>query len=267
MTNHSPRRIILLGASNLTLAFPLVVATLRAALGPVELLAAHGHGRSYGMTSRVLCRSLPGIRSCRLWDDLAARPRATEPPLALVTDVGNDLLYGASDEQVLRWVETALTRLREHGCRLTVGTLPLSSLNQLSRVRYTLTKAFFFPGTGPGWDEIRQLAPALDAGLRQLAAAHGAATVTPRPEWYGFDPIHIRRPIRPAAWFEILSAWHTPSSGSGCPAMPMRPARSALSNSLRLWTLPPAQRSLCGRKREAPQPAATWEDGTTVSLY
>lgn len=264
MTNPPPRRVILLGASNLTLAFPLVVATLRAALGPVELLAAHGHGRSYGMTSRVLCRSLPGIRSCRLWDDLATRPRAAEPPLALVADVGNDLLYGASVEQVLRWVETALTRLREHHCRLTVGTLPLSSLDRLSRLRYTLTKSLFFPGQGPGWDEMRQLAPALDAGLRQLAATHGATTVTPRPEWYGFDPIHIRRRLRPAAWSEILSSWHAPFSES---AIPTRPAPSGLSNSLRLWTLVPAQRSLCGRECEAPQPAATWEDGTTVSLY
>lgn len=263
-TDNQPpplRRIILLGASNLTLAFPLVVETLRSTLGPIELFAAHGHGRSYGMTSRVLARSLPGIRSCQLWEDLASRPRPAEPPLALITDVGNDLLYGASVDQVLRWVETCLTRLAERGSRLTLATLPTHSLERLGPLRYTLTKNFFFPGRGPAWHSMRDLVPALESGLRQLAESQSASVVAPRPEWYGFDPIHIRRRARRPAWVELLSAWQPPSSDSQSPPSP------SLAAALRLWSLPPAQRTLMGRKRHHLQPSATLADGSTVSLY
>ena len=55
-------RAVALGASNLTRGFRTVVSAARAAWGPeVQVLAALGHGRSYGAPSRVPFRTLPGI--------------------------------------------------------------------------------------------------------------------------------------------------------------------------------------------------------------
>ena len=55
-------RIVALGASNLTRGFQTLVSTARGAWGPyVEVLAALGHGRSYGAPSRLVFRTLPGI--------------------------------------------------------------------------------------------------------------------------------------------------------------------------------------------------------------
>src|SRR5438552_19189250 len=91
--NTSMRRVILLGASNLTRSFPTVVATVRQTWSePVEIMAAMGHGRSYGEDSSFLGRKISGIFPCALWQDLQNRSRL--PAVALLTDVGNDLLYG-----------------------------------------------------------------------------------------------------------------------------------------------------------------------------
>ena len=57
----------------------------------------------------MLGRELPGITTCGLWDALAARPPARTA--ALVTDVGNDLLYGAPVAAILDWVAECLDRL------------------------------------------------------------------------------------------------------------------------------------------------------------
>jgi hypothetical protein len=254
------QRVIILGASNVTLAFPTIVQKLRSRLGPVELLAAHGHGRSYGMGSRVLCRGLPSIRSCQLWEDLAERPTSTQRPLALITDVGNDLLYGASVEQILQWVDTCLERLAGMSSRLAVATLPMGSVRKLGRIRYQLTKAFFFPGSGPDWQSIQAAAVELDAGLCRLAGMRGAALITPRPEWYGFDPIHIRRSERVAAWTELLGVWPDVNAMEG------KPADSRITSTT-LWRLRPAVRTLCGRRQECRQPVARLSDGTTISVY
>lgn len=254
------RRVILLGASNLTLGFPLIVRALRAALGPIDLLAAHGHGRSYGMGSRVIWRGLPSIRSCRLWDELSTRPDGDLPPLALITDVGNDIVYGASVDQILGWVESCLVRLAEHHARITVATLPMGSVRRLGWVRYKLTKSFFFPGRGPAWHSMRQLAADLDDGLQRLANSHGAAIIVPSDEWYGFDPIHIARSKQKEAWCRILGGWTD--------LQRERVDRNErMIGALRLWRLRPASRTIWGRRQETAQPALRLPDGTTVSLY
>ena len=254
------RRIILLGASNLTLAFPLLVETLRATCGQIELFAAHGHGRSYGMTSRVLCRTLPGIRSCRLWEDLRTGPPSAETPLAVITDVGNDLLYGATVPQICGWVETCLKRLLELGTRPVVTGLPLDSVMRLGPTRYNLTKMFFFPGKGPDWSTMRNLAPELDRGLAELAARHGIPSVRPRAEWYGFDPIHIRRSHRPTAWREILTS--IPGLDQS-----LQTVRPGLACCVRYWRIAPATRTILGRVREMTQPGLSLTDGSRISLY
>jgi hypothetical protein len=174
--------------------------------------------------------------------------------------VGNDLLYGASVEQILRWVETCLERLTGLGCRLAVATLPMNSVRRLGRIRYQLTKALFFPGSGPDWSAIRSAALELNDGLSLLAERHAASMAIPREEWYGFDPIHIRRAMRTAAWAELLGAWPAIEPGG------VKPAGSPVS-SVAVWRLRPAARTLCGRQQEFAQPALRLDDGTTISVY
>ena len=90
--------MVALGASNLTRGLQTVVSTARTAWGPdVQVVAALGHGRSYGATSAFLVRRLPGILRSGLWAELESAPAV--PTKALVTDVGNDILYGFGVEQ------------------------------------------------------------------------------------------------------------------------------------------------------------------------
>src|SRR5262245_13820468 len=98
------RRVILLGASNLVRSISSVVETARRIWRePIEIMAAIGHGRSYGRDSVVLGRKISGIFPCALWKDLQNRPPL--PTAALVTDVGNDLGYGVDVAEIISWVE------------------------------------------------------------------------------------------------------------------------------------------------------------------
>src|SRR5882724_9649210 len=98
------RRVILLGASNLTRSFPRVIETVRRTWRePIEIMVAMGHGRSYGQDSVVLGRKISGIFPCALWRDL--QNRAPLPTTALITDIGNDFLYGVTPDRLFEWVE------------------------------------------------------------------------------------------------------------------------------------------------------------------
>ena len=140
------RRVVLLGASNLTRGISTVVETAQRLWGaPLDVMMAAGHGRSYGMTSRVLGRSLPAITACGLWEDLSRRTPL--PTAALITDVGNDIVYGAEADEIAAWVEECLVRL-ESLCRKRVITaLPLASIAPLSPRRFLVFRSLLFPGS------------------------------------------------------------------------------------------------------------------------
>jgi hypothetical protein len=252
--------VILLGASNATYCFPLLVESLRATLGPIELFAAHGHGRSYGMSSKVLWRVLPGIRSCGIWEAMEERPSQGERPLALITDIGNDLLYGAIPDQILRWVEKCIDRLEEQGADIVITELPMESVAKMGRMRYGLLKGVLFPGKGPTWQHMHELAQSLNRGLRELAQRRKIPKIRPAGDWYGFDPIHIRRGRRSAAIHEFFSAW--PGLADEIKVLP--PSRT---HAVRYWRWRPAQRTLFGRPQETEQPAATLADGSLIFQF
>ncbi|HET9794386.1 MAG TPA: hypothetical protein VFS34_07980 [Thermoanaerobaculia bacterium] len=245
-------RLVLLGASNVRRGLPVVVESARAAIGPdLEIFGAFGHGRSYGTRSCIPFRCLPGILECGLWEALAAGGGATS---AVVMDVGNDILYGETAETILGWVAECLARLARGGAALRVVAAPVDRIRRVAAAEFLLFRTIFYPGSRVSRRAAVRAVEEVDAGLRRLASGAGAAIVEPRLRWYGMDPIHIRRSMRPAAWAEIL--------GAAGPPPPM-PAGEAL----RLRLAPPERRWIAGFERRALQPALRLKGETLISLF
>jgi len=247
-------RVVLLGASNVTLGFGTITRLVRSGFsGPLDVRAALGHGRSYGAWCSFGFRSLPAIARCELWDALDGVPAAAT--YALLTDVGNDLIYGSPPDRILRWVETCLDRLSAHGARVVVTRLPVARVERLGPARYHSTRLAFFPfrQTVP-WREMLSRVRELDTLLAAAAARRGATVVTPPLDWYGFDPIHIRWSKRTAAWSDILSWWPGFETGRG--RSPSLPLIGRLPQHCRLF----------GRERRTEQPVVR-RAGVTLSLY
>lgn len=250
--------VVLLGASNLTRALATVVRLAQAA-APADCLIACGHGRSYGVASTVLGRTLPGILECGLWERLSGEPHVRVR--ALVTDVGNDLLYGSSPERIAQWVEACLARLAAVDARIVMTGLPLASLAALSPWRFALISRALFPMHRVRFDTARAGAVDLNDRLRELAARFGAAWIEPVAEWYGFDPIHIRRRVWGVAWKKILENWREDSAAPGDVA-----SRRFVS-AWRLLRLQPARRRLLGMELCVSQPSGALDNGSRVFLY
>ncbi len=178
--NEKPpaRRVVLLGASNLTRGISTVVETAQRVCGggSLEVLSALGHGRSYGITSTVLGRTLPSILECGLWEALEAR--SDVPTAALVTDIGNDLMYQVEAPQIVAWVETVLERLQRAGARVSMTLLPVDSLLSVSPRRYYFFRSLMFPrcrlSFAEAGDRARQLHDRLQA-VGQARRATGSA--------------------------------------------------------------------------------------------
>ena len=253
------RRVVLLGASNLTRAIATVVESASRRWGrPLDVLAAFGHGRSYGLRMSMLGRELPGIAECDLWPALKQRPPA--PTAALVTDVGNDLLYDIPVPEIAGWVECCLDRLLEAGARVVMTPLPLAAIATLSPRLFILLRTVLFPGCRLRFATVTERALDLDRRLREMARKRGVLLAEHRADWYGWDPIHIKMRHWARAWGEILAPWSDEA------AVP-EPAPRSLRRWAYLRLLAPERRWFLGRERRRQQPAGRLADGTALSFY
>ena len=253
------RRVILLGASNLTRSFPTVVATALGTWGePVEIMAAMGHGRSYGPDSTVVGRKIPGIFPCALWQDLQRRPPL--PTAALVTDIGNDLLYGVPPDRLLEWVENCLDRLSEMDAAIVITQMPIGSVEGLSEARFRFFRRLFFPRSRLTLADAKALVRSFNERLVRLGNAKKIPVIPVSAAWYGFDPIHLKRRVLREAWPTLLAVWRAAE-------VPFVVASPSLWTTAYLATLAPWERSLFGIRRRAAQPSGRLVDGTTISLY
>ncbi|HEX3869851.1 MAG TPA: SGNH/GDSL hydrolase family protein [Pirellulales bacterium] len=252
------RRLVLLGASNLTRAMGTVVDITGGMWNePRDILFALGNGRSYGMWSNLLGRGLPSILHCGIWDALERRPSL--PTTALVTDIGNDILYHAPVVQIAEWIERCLDRLRRAGARTVITGLPVCNLARLSRRRFLFFRTLFMPFCRLSLAEVVDRTHQLNERIERMAGERGVLVIQ-QEHWYGSDPIHIRMRQWGPAWRQILAPWTDDATA-------FSNGSKRLVVGLRLHLLSPAERTLFGARLHRSQPCARWPDGTTISIY
>ncbi|MCE9629412.1 MAG: hypothetical protein K8S94_01650 [Planctomycetia bacterium] len=256
--NPQPSRppIVVLGASNVSRGLVRLAAISRARTGgAADLFVAAGHGRSYGVNSRVALRRLPSILGCGLWRGLDRERAATgesTAPLAVVTDIGNDLLYGFAVDQVAAWVRESVRRLVDHGAMIAITRLPLASIAGVGPFRYRALRTCYVPGCRLTLDDMKSTAERLDDAVVAIAGDFGATLVEQPGDWYGLDAIHVRRRRLDDFWHRVCGAWGLPEVAA--------PARPSFRDWARLGTKSAEVRSVARVMRFTPQPVVQRPD-------
>ncbi len=253
-------RIILLGASNLTLSLRLVIQLMQQRFGgPSEILTAVGHGRAYGVSSQMLGRGLPGIAACGLWQQLHEMESC--PTVALLTDIGNDILYGVAPERILQAVESCIAGLQQQSAQVVVTNLPMAPVECLSERRYTIFRTLFYPSCQLSKDETISRAKTVHAGLVDMAAQRHFNLYEQPPRWFGWDGIHVNYWQREGYYRDILGQF--PDS-FGCPE-----SEKAAQQFLLTWQRWPqfSYKTIFGRALYCTQPSGQLADGSSVYKY
>ncbi len=252
-------RVLVLGASNVARGLIDIAELVRGGReAPIDLVVAAGHGRSLGARSSGLWRSLPGLTQCGLWQALSSRPKAQRTS-AIITDVGNDLLYGQSPETVVGWLEQCVLRLCETDCRLIMTELPLASLKGVGRIRFWTARRVLFPSSPLAFEGFIDKCSEVNDGLRLLAERFGATCCLPEPSWYGLDPVHIKGREQRRAWSQVLAPWNAAAN--------QQVIRYSKADRSRLRAVRHASREWFGQTQTRSQPAAILSDGSLVSMY
>ena len=257
MNRFTRPRVVVLGASNVSRGLSRLVAAVESRSPGAELFVAAGHGRGYGVNTRVAARRLPSILASGLWRGLDRQ--GGEDSVALVTDVGNDLLYGLSVEQITSWVRESVRRLADRGATLAITRLPMAGIATVGRVRYRALRTFFVPGCRLSLADLKNATVRLDAELQAIARDFGAQVIEQPTHWYGFDTLHVRRRHLDDLWNAACSAWGFPVVESS--------VTSSVTDWVKIGTKAAEVRSLGGVMRLTRQPVLKLPSGGTLSLY
>jgi hypothetical protein len=179
-----------------------------------------------------------------------------------VTDIGNDLLYEQPVDMIAGWVTQTLDRLLDLNTRIVMTRLPIGNIEGLAEWKFRMLRRMMFPKGRLPLSAIAERARELDQRLGEIATARQIKQVVLTPEWYGFDPIHIKPSCWPAAWHETLRGW---SDATDIP-LPS-PTRWDIGRWLYLLSRAPQQRSFCGFEQRCPQPCGKLSEGTVLSYY
>ncbi len=204
--NAPKRRVIIVGASNVTLGVSSLIRTCHAAWGtPLEFFYVGGHGRALEYPSRVLGRVLPPTLECGIWKKLEERPKL--PTAVLVTDIGNDLVYGAPPDQVVDSVAKLLARLKPQAERIVMTGLPADSIARIPRKHYYRFRRWLFPSSPLEYDDAITGARKINRRLLEIPTQYDCYLISPQLQWYGKDPVHVRWKWYPHAWARFVTPW------------------------------------------------------------
>jgi len=257
MKRTSSPRVVVLGASNVSRGLSRLVAAVESRSPGAELFVAAGHGRGYGVNTRVAARRLPSILGSGLWRGLDRQGGSA--PVALVTDVGNELLYGFSTDQITSWVRESVRRLADRDATIVITGLPMAGIATVGAVRYRALRTFFVPGCSLSLADLKSATARLDSELRTIADDFGARIIEQPAHWYGFDTLHVRRRHLDDLWRAACVAW-----GFSCVELPVT---SSVADWVKIGTKAAEVRSLAGVMRFTPQPVLPLRTGGTLSLY
>lgn len=271
-TAHEDQRpiVVALGASNLSRGLSrLLQASRCCSSSAFDLVVAAGHGRSYGANSRIWNRNLPSILESGLWRSIDKMLRrdvfGNSPRLAVITDIGNDLLYGFSIEQIATWLEEVIHRLHLQQFNIVITKLPIESIQSVGPRRFRLLKTFFVPGCRQSLEEIKEQSRQMNNSIVRLAKKYQLSIIEQPGFWYGLDAIHIRRSCLDDLWQRVVECWpvctHDSETRQGTAQW------STWKEWFRIGAASAEVRSLAGVMLFTPQPVFQLGDTTRVFLY
>ncbi|MEE8269967.1 MAG: hypothetical protein V3R23_08110 [Nitrospinaceae bacterium] len=198
---ETPVLLVLLGASNLSRGCFALVKHIKSCLYPrkVDVLIASGPGRAYYTSGGLLNVSYPPIYASDIFEVAQNKSKSGYQVVALVTDIGNDIMYGVSTEKVIETIQQIFARLQSMNAEIFYTTLPVAFEKGDHPVWFCILRSLLFPRSTVAYDEATAGIIEVNRFLKESACRQGR--LIPNMDRYlGYDEIHY-------GWLRAHNAW------------------------------------------------------------
>ncbi len=201
LSPDTPILLILLGASNLSRGCFAFARHMKTCLHPrkVEVLIASGPGRAYYASGGLLNVSYPPICTSDIFEVARNKSESGCQVVALVTDIGNDIMYGVSAEQVIETVQQVFDKLQSLNAEIFYTTLPVAFEKGVHPIWFYILRSVLLPFSRVSYSEATGGIIEVNRFLKESAGRYGHL-ISEMDRYLGFDEIHY-------GWLRAHSAW------------------------------------------------------------
>ncbi len=202
-----PVLLVLLGASNLSRGCFALARHMKACLHPrkVDVVIACGPGRAYCTSGGLLNVVYPPIHSSDIFETAHKKSESGYHVVALVTDVGNDIMYDVPPEQVIETIQQIFTRLQSMNAEIFYTTLPAIFEKGVHPFIFYMLRSLLFPHSRVSYNEATAGIIKVNQFLREFASRH-CHLIPDMDRYLGFDEIHY-------GWLRAHHAWSHVAKG------------------------------------------------------
>ncbi len=201
LSRDTPVLLVLLGASNLSRGCFALARHMKTCLYPrkVEVLITSGPGRAYYASGGLLNVAYPPIISSDIFEVAHNKSKSGCQVVALVTDIGNDIMYDVSAEKVIETIQQVFARLQSMNTKVFYTTLPVAFEKKDHPIRFRILRSLLFPRSTVTYDEATAGIIEVNRFLKESTGKYGHL-IPDMNRYLGFDEIHY-------GWLRAHSAW------------------------------------------------------------
>ena len=202
--SQPPVLFLFLGASNLARSYCGLKSCITRCLSPrsVSFIHALGPGRGYIREGGIFNVVYPPILNCGIFEGVPGR--GDQQVVALITDIGNDIMYGVPAKEIIAGLRSIFATLREAEARIFITLIPVNLQDDIDEFYFRALRRIFFPSSTVAYDQASEAVREINKFILE-SANENLKVIGGLEQYCGFDKIHYSLLKSCPAWSYIAS--------------------------------------------------------------
>ena len=202
---QNPVLFIFLGASNLARSF----YGLKRCIGrcifprPASFMHAMGPGRGYVSRGGILNAIYSPILNCGIFEAARNKRIKNQQVVVLITDIGNDIMYGVSSEKIINGLQYLLNGLGEFKTNIFITSIPVDLENDISELHFHIIRQIYFPKSPVKYSQASNNIKAINKFILQ-SSNKKITVINDMKQFCGMDKIHYSIFKSQSAWSHVV---------------------------------------------------------------
>jgi len=195
---------LFMGASNLARGYALLTRYISKCLGSqnVEFLNALGPGRGFCEKGGMFNFIYPPIQDCLIVEE--AEKKAKNPRVVLLTDLGNDLMYGVTADALIECLDMLIDRMLKWNAEIFITSIHINIKKNVSRRIFYILRFIFYPRSKINFEEADFLIAKINFYLEEKTRKNKKVhLITGMESYTGPDKIHYSLLKMHKAWSKV----------------------------------------------------------------